>query len=213
MKYFRFRDYPTILIICLFILGCKSDKSAPPKQDELESQKKEVNIIEIITRSMEFQMVDTIPSGWNTFKYYNISHETHFFIFEKLPEEIRIDNYKNELVPPFEKAFEAFDKGNIEDGLKALENIPPWFSDVTVTGGVGLISPKSVAETTIKLDPGIYAMECYIRMPNGKPHAFLGMLKEIIVSENDSGGEEPTADIHLSISSTEGITLTDSISS
>ncbi|WP_262493264.1 hypothetical protein [Mangrovimonas yunxiaonensis] len=37
------------------------------------------NTIDILTRSMEFIMADTITSGWDTFKYDNRANEPHFF--------------------------------------------------------------------------------------------------------------------------------------
>jgi len=48
-------------------------------------------------------------------------------------------------------------------------------------------------------------MECYVKMPNGKFHVSMGMVKEIWVTNEDSGNNPPKADINITISSTEGI--------
>lgn len=48
-------------------------------------------------------------------------------------------------------------------------------------------------------------MECYVKMPNGKFHGSMGMVKPIIVVDTDSGLEPPTATVAINISSTEGI--------
>ena len=64
-----------IIIIMLFSISivaslqsCKSDK----KQNKIEdSPIVKENVINILTEGMDFQMADTITSGWNTFKYKN----------------------------------------------------------------------------------------------------------------------------------------------
>ena len=70
---------------------------------------------------------------------------------------------------------------------------------------------KSTAVTTIHLDSGIYAMECYIRMPNGMAHAFLGMLEEVVVTGERNENEAPKADFEISVSSVDGISFLDTI--
>jgi hypothetical protein len=198
-----------ICFLALLFVSCKADMKNSKKGEQNENISD--SIIDVVTEGMEFQMMDSIPSGWNTFRYHNRSQEPHFFIFEKLPEGIRIDNYKNELVPPFIRATELLLEGNSEEGYKEFENIPNWFWDVKVSGGVSLISPNTTGESTVFLEPGIYAMECYVRMPNGMAHAFFGMLKEVVVTDSKSTLHEPSADYDISIASTEGITFNDSV--
>ena len=205
-----FHALPLAFLAILF-LNCKSDKKS--NQESIKAKTISKQVIDVITEGMEFQMVDSISSGWNTFKYHNKSQEVHFFILEKFPEGIRIDNYKNELIPPFKKATELLLEGKIEEGLKEFDNIPAWFSKLEESGGVGLISPNTIGETTIYLDPGIYAMECYIRMPNGMAHVYYGMLKEVIVTKEKSSSIKPESTIKLSISSKGGIVLKDSVTS
>ena len=205
------RPLGAIISMLLIALWCCQPKNKDYDNDIANPSSASENIIEVETNSMEFRLPKKIKSGWNTFRYTNNSNETHFFILEKLPPGIRIDNYKNELVPPFMDAFKLFDNGDVEAGLKELEKIPPWFSNVEVAGGVGLISPKSTAVTTIHLDSGIYAMECYIRMPNGMAHAFLGMLEEVVVTGERNENEAPTADFEISVSSVDGISFLDTI--
>ena len=200
----------SILIIAL--TSCKNDKGDNPgqKKNTTEANNTE-NTIEVVTNEMDFQIPSRIKSGWTTFKYNNKSSETHFFIFEKMPEGITIDNYNNELVPPFKAAFNYLINDEVEKAMKEFENIPAWWNDVKLGGGVGLISPKNIAESTIYMHPGTYVMECYVRMPNGMPHAFYGMLKEIEVTEETNNMQEPSYDHSISISSEEGITFLDSI--
>ncbi len=200
----------TILLIS--IASCKNQKENGLNQNEDASTIKDsINVVEVVTNNMDFQIPETLKSGWTTFKYNNKSKETHFFIFEKMPEGITMENYENELVPPFKAAFNHLLNDETEKAMKEFEKIPAWWNDVKLGGGVGLISPKKVAESTIYMRPGTYIMECYIRMPNGMPHAFYGMMKEILVTDEKNNNKEPFSNHQISISSEEGITFQDSL--
>jgi hypothetical protein len=191
-------------MIMLTAVGCKTENK---NETKIENQSETFNneTISIITRGMEFQMVDTIPSGWNTFKYENLSNETHFVVFEKYPEGKTIDSTESQVFPVFDKGMDLINEGNMEEGFAAFNSLPAWFFNVEFTGGVGLVSPKEKAVSTINLDSGRYLIECYVKMKNGKFHSVMGMYKEIIVSDNSSDIAEPNATVEVNISSEKGI--------
>jgi hypothetical protein len=83
--------------------------------------------------------------------------------------------------------------------------LPEWFGQIVFTGGSGMVSPNHTSITTVKLEPGLYIIECYVKMASGKFHTSMGMAKELIVRDKDSGNSPPKADIAITISSTEGI--------
>ena len=207
---FKYKDsiiiFTTLLLIIL--TSCKEKKESIPVVNEIESKK---NYIEVITNGMDFEMVDEVKSGWTTFKYINKSFEPHFFILEKMPDTLGISTYKKDLFPPFISAFEHFEKGEIEAGKKEFEKIPEWFYKVELAGGVGLTSKKTTSKTTLFLEPGTYVMECYMRMPNGMPHTFMGMIKELKVSKESNHNIQPKAEYTISLSSEKGISFTDSL--
>ena len=95
--------------------------------------------------------------------------------------------------------------------LQNLEHFPPGLAKSNFRW-TGLISPNHVADTTLKLNSGYYIIECYVKMSNGIFHTSMGMAKELIVSDTNSGNEKPKADIDIEISSTDGIVFNDSIS-
>ena len=197
--------------LLLFVLTtCKEKKAAQTEENEKVSKN---NYVEVITNGMDFEMVDEINSGWTTFKYINKSFEPHFFILEKMPDTLGLETYKKDLFPPFTSAFEYFEKGEIEAGMKEFEKIPEWFSKVELAGGVGLTSKKTTSKSTIFLEPGTYVMECYVRMPNGMPHTFMGMVKELKVREETNSNVAPKADYTIDVESTKGITFIDSLES
>jgi len=206
MKTFNQKEYVKFillfLLVLLFVISCKNDKKTM-EAAKVEPEKE--SVIEISTDAMEFNTVDTITSGWNTFRYKNNSNETHFFLLEKYPEGKSIYNSKNEVFPVFDRGMDLINLGKTEEGYAAFNDLPAWFFEVEISGGSGLISPKNTSETTLKLESGNYLMECYVKMPNGKFHASMGMVKSIVVKEEDSGNSPSESLINLAISSTEGI--------
>jgi hypothetical protein len=194
--------------LLLVLVSCKKNKQTKPSENDVEIQK---NYLQVITNAMDFEMVDEVKSGWTTFNYINKSNEPHFFILEKMPDTLGIETYKKDLFPPFTLAFEHFEKGEMEAGMKEFEKIPEWFYKVELAGGVGLTSKKTTSKSTIFLEPGTYVMECYVRMPNGMPHTFMGMVQELKVSEETNGNKAPKADYNIDIASEKGITFVDSL--
>lgn len=200
----------SLSFIFLLIQSCKNDKKqAQPNSVEVEKE----NVIEIITENMDFQMPDTITSGWNTFRYKNLSPQTHFFLVDKYPEGKTSEDAENLVAPVFDSAMKLITEGETEEGFAEFSNLPEWFSEVEFVGGSGLLSPGKVGETVLNLKPGKYIIECYVKMSNGVFHTSMGMTKDLVVSEIDSGNREIMADIEINISSTDGIVFNDSISS
>ncbi|WP_373398304.1 hypothetical protein V8V91_00630 [Algoriphagus halophilus] len=112
------------MLALVAITSCNEKKDS----SELESiVEKKDNYVEVITNVMDFETVDEIKSGWTTFHYLNKSQDSHFFIFEKMPDTLGLYTYKQDLFPPFISAFEHFEKGEIEEGMKEFEQIPQWF--------------------------------------------------------------------------------------
>ncbi len=210
---YYFKHLYTILLL-LFIpialvslQSCKSDK----KQENKEV--KEDNTIVIITENMDFQMPDTIMSGWNTFRYKNMSPQTHFFLVDKYPEGKTLKDIDSLIMPYFDSGMKLINEGKPDEGFAEFGKLPEWFSEVKFLGGSGLISPGYEGTTMINLESGFYIVECYVKMSNGVFHTSMGMVKELIVSDIASGNTELIADINIDISSTEGIVFNDSITS
>jgi hypothetical protein len=194
----------------LFMQSCKTDKKQE-KSNIVEVEKE--NVIEIITKNMDFQMLDTIPSGWNTFRYKNLSPQTHFFLVDKYPDGKTSEDAENLVAPVFDSAMKLITEGKTEEGYAEFAKLPEWFSEVVFVGGSGLLSPNQVGETTLNLKPGKYIIECYVKMSNGVFHTSMGMTKDIIVTKTDSGNKELIADIDIIVSSADGIEFNNSISS
>jgi hypothetical protein len=122
-----------ILVMTIsFFFNCKNEAKSEAESDPIVENTSKV--IDIVTLSMEFQMPDTIPSGWNTFKYNNKANETHFFRFVKLPEGITVENFINEADPVFEEGMDLINAGKPEEGFAAFGKMPEWFSSAIPSG-------------------------------------------------------------------------------
>lgn len=192
------------------IQSCKTEQKQTKNNADLADRE---NVIEIVTRNMDFQMQDTIPSGWNTFRYKNQSPQTHFFMVDKYPEGKTSEDAEKLVAPVFDSAMKLLTEGKTEEGYAQFGNLPEWYAEVVIHGGSGLVSPGQVAETTLKLAPGKYILECYVKMSNGTFHTSMGMTKDLVVSAANSGNEALKADIDISISSSDGIEFNDTIPS
>ena len=183
--------------------ACKDTK----KNEETGTISAEVKdkAIEITTEAMEFQAPDTIPSGWNTWRYINKSDQPHFILIDKHLDSITVEDFEAQVLPPFGEGITLMYQGKNDEAMQAFGKLPPWFSETYWPGGVGLISPGHTAETTLKLDPGHYIIECYVKMENGMFHTNMGMYKPLVVSNEKSDVVEPKADIAINISSGAGI--------
>lgn len=201
----------TIYVIFLFVMVSYSCKKNNTTSKNVAVDIPEDEIIEIVSNHMDFQMPDSISSGWHTFKYDNRSDETHFFLVDKYPEGISIENMEKEVGPVFQKGMDLIIEGKPEEGIEAFNQLPEWFFNVVFVGGSGLLSPKSSSLTTLNLEPGYYIIECYVKMPNGTFHSNMGMVKSLIVTSEVSTvtPAEPTNEIL--ISSGEGIVVKDSV--
>ncbi|MGB5402946.1 MAG: hypothetical protein WBN13_03135 [Robiginitalea sp.] len=193
----------TGVALLLAITSCK--QNTKEKSETIVPAEEAPAAIQVTTKSMEFFAPDTIPSGWNTFVYKNLSTEPHFILLDKYPEGITIENTMKEVAPAFEEGMSLIMEGKMEESMEAFGKLPQWFTQVVFSGGTGLISPGKTAVTTVKLDPGYYIMECYVRMPDGTFHTSMGMAKELIVKADDSGMMPPEYNMQIDIRGQSGI--------
>ncbi|SDB44121.1 hypothetical protein SAMN03097699_1361 [Flavobacteriaceae bacterium MAR_2010_188] len=206
-----------VLVTCTLIFSCKSDKKEDAYNADMTAEETDSNAeknyykdgeLEVITEAMEFYTADTINSGWNRIVYKNESPEVHFIMMDLYPSDtITMDHVKNELLPPFDEGMAQIMKGDIDSAMVAFGGLPSWFGKIRFLGGTGLISPGEVATSTIKLEPGKYLMECYVKMANGEWHTSHGMAKFIHVKEDATSLTPPMENHTISVSSTKGIQM------
>jgi hypothetical protein len=180
----------TCTILSSVILIFYSCVSSPPK-----------NIVEVTARHYRFEMPDSIPCGWTTFKLKNMDSCEHFMYISLIPDSISFDTYHLKVSRPFDIIFDSIKAGKskAEAGAMFGKLFPSWFfTDVKVMGGTGIISSGKTAVTTIKLIPGKYEVECYIKM-NGVFHSSMGMHHALYVTNDSISAIPPDANVDITL--------------
>jgi hypothetical protein len=156
-------------------------------------------VVDVTSTGMNLQVPAEIPSGWTTFRFNNRSGVTHFFLVERLPEGKTVEDSRAEVVPVFQAAMDLIVAGDPGAGFAEFANLPDWFPGIVFGGGPGLTAPGRTAETTLFLEPGTYAIECYVKTADGTFHSSLGMIEGLTVTEASSGGSEPKPTLDVTI--------------
>ena len=200
------------------LFSCEKDQlpqdiiiDAQARYDMTEAKKATNKVVEVVTTHMDLEMPASIASGWTTFRYLNNSHNPHFFLIQKLPGDKTVEDSKAEVVPVFQEGMDFIGVGDWDNALTAFGKLPAWSAEIIYWGGVGLLSPNEVAESTVYLEPGNYAVECYVKNSNGVFHSYNGMITGLVVTSNDNGYTEPKPTMEVSISSTEGIKFNEKV--
>lgn len=216
------RGLTVLSILFLGFTSCKNQKkehkdlvqSTGNNEDLLYLMPGPDNLVEVTTTAMDFQVSDTLLSGWTTFRYYNKSPMVHFFNLRSLPvvegEQKRVEDAYKETIGIFRDVSKAVNEGNSEEASRLLKELPPWFYQQVSYGGVGLLSSGKTGQSVSYLEPGVYLMECYIRT-GGIWHGELGMFKEVIVKEEKAEASPPDPTVAINISDEKGIEVNEKI--
>lgn len=183
--------------LTLFITGMLISCSG----SETETAAKVVNV-----KAMDFafEAPDSIVSGWTTFQMENVGQQEHFFYVYRLPENKSFDQFIEEFAMPFGAVWTEYASGDIsreETEAKMASELPGWyFTDVVPGGGVALTEPGATSKATVKLEPGLHVIECYVKMPDGRWHTEMGMSQPMVVTDDSTSATPPAADATLTLS-------------
>lgn len=155
--------------------------------------------VEINAFDYAFAAPDTIPPGWTRFRMTNHGEEEHFMLINPISEGIELADYRK-AVDLLQELHNRYDSGEINKE-KIYEIIGNSLGEadekVGYAGGPGLISIGQSVEATTFLEPGRYIIECYVRTPEGIQHNQLGMMRELIVSNEESMTTAPESDYEI----------------
>ncbi len=157
------------------------------------------NVVNATAKDFRFEMVDSIHSGWTTFRLKNMGHAEHFFLLSLLPDTISFEDYKTKVGRPFDIVFDSLKAGSSKaDAINLLvQLIPSWyFVSVKQMGGTGILAAGNTTQITLNLVPGTYVMECYIK-EQGVFHTALGMIRPVTVMEEVSDMKPPEANVNV----------------
>jgi len=134
----------------------------------------EANVVEIRGDEYAFVMPDSIEGGWTTLKLENTGEEPHEFALAKIGGDHTLADVRAVL----------------DDPRTQRQGPPSW---VTIRAGIPTLRPGATASLTQRLEPGRYALICFLDGPDGRPHFHDGMIRVVEVGD-DAGAEPPAAD-------------------
>lgn len=196
------------------VLGMALAACAPgePEEETSVAEDSPPSVVEVVARGLTLEAPAEVPAGWTTFRFRNESPMVHFALIERLPEGQGLASQQEEVAPVFQAGLDLLSAGEVDAAMAKFGELPPWFGEVLFFGGPGLLSPGRTASATVRLEPGTYLIECYVKTAgifhsyNPDPDVY-GMVHEFTVTSAASEALEPTADLRLTISSTDGITM------
>ncbi len=218
------------LLMAIFLSACQKENLSNEEPSVNELNIHSANLVKVTSTGLNFNAPEEIPAGWNTFTYMNKTSGTHFFSIAKMPDGKGLEDYEVDVSEPFQSGMDYYREGNFlrafstqdqvdemyESGeleepitVDGFGTIAPWYGQVSMHGGPGLISPGETATTTAYLEPGTYIIECYVKTQDGVFHSYDGkMIKEITVT-GDASYEDlnPTVDVSVEISTDNGIDM------
>ncbi len=188
------------LVLLAFTVACQSSEPPDETSPVVETP---THVVDIVARDYVFEGPTEILSGWTTFRMQNAGAEEHF-ILTRLPEGKTLQDYGPEVGSVFGSVMQQLEAGTIdkaEAGAMLGRDLPDWYKTSAVyMGGPGFVAPGHTAETTVKLDPGTYVAECYVKTADGVFHVALGMALPIVVTAEESEAAEPEADVDVTVS-------------
>jgi hypothetical protein len=173
-----------ILAAAITLASCRSDKpsgdaspasDAPPGAGQADAAGGP-NVVTVTTSDYKFEAPDEIPAGLTAFHLVNRGPSLHHIQLMKFEDGKTLDDF-----------------------LTALrgEHPPTW---ATLAGGP---APPEVGDTSISieaLEPGNYALICFIPSADGMPHVAKGMSRALkVVGPRRAAAPEPTADIVVTL--------------
>lgn len=139
------------------------------------------NVVHVTAKDYTLTALDTIPAGLTTLHLMNEGKEAHQAQLIKLTDG---KTYADMLA-----------------GMKAMKPGAPPPSWIVPAGGPNAAPPGGTSATTQTIEPGNYALVCYIPAADGVPHIAKGMTRGlVVVSSTVAAAPEPTATTTLTLS-------------
>lgn len=186
-----------------------STASVPGSPGEAVSEPNVLEVRAVGRASFEIETAQ-IPAGWTTLRFVNASDVVHFVLVERMPvvdgEQKSVADSRAEVVPVFQNLMDDIN-GRAPRFPDLGFELPDWYGEVDLLGGPGLTSPGETGEVTLRLEPGTYVLECYVKMTDGTFHSTAGMVEGLTVTEGVSGAQPPSADGRISVSREDGIEM------
>jgi uncharacterized cupredoxin-like copper-binding protein len=138
----------------------------------------EPRVVTVVARDFAFEAPDRVAAGLVTFRLQNRGQTLHHM------QLVRLDGGKT--------------LQDVYAALQAGGPPPTWMHEA---GGPNAPDPGSDANATVLLQPGTYAILCFVDIPDRVPHVMKGMAKQITVTPAvaPAAMTAPTGDVTLTL--------------
>lgn len=157
-------------IALLVALGISSQANAAPDSDYPE--------VVITTADYTFTAPAEVQSGLVSVTIENDGKEPHHAQLARLKEGVTIEQFQSAL----------------QEGLEKAVPMVNW------VGGPSMVDAGGTSTVTLRLEPGIHMLLCFVPDPSGVPHIAHGMAGAMTVIAGEAQEtEEPTADLTVDL--------------
>lgn len=166
------RKFTIGLLICACVACAPKEQKPADSATASAAAVQSPNVVQVTASDFAFQMPDSIPSGMTTLVLNNSGTTLHHVQLLRLKDGKRV--------------------ADLEAGLKSMKPTdppPPWIEEA---GGVNTPEPGGQSSATLMIEPGTYAVVCFVDTPDKVPHLMKGMIKELTVTPS-SGSVAATA--------------------
>jgi len=135
-------------------------------------------VVTVVARDFAFEAPDQVPAGLVTFRLENRGQALHHM------QLMRLDGGKT--------------LQDVYASLQAGGPPPAWLHEV---GGPNAPDPGADANATVLLQPGTYALLCFVDIPDHVPHVMKGMARLLTVTPAlaPAAMAVPTGDVTLTL--------------
>ncbi len=176
----RVQRVPLAMLAGLAIASCSSDKppaAAAGAPDSAPVASAAPPAVTVIASDYSFDAPAELPAGLTTFRLVNRGPSIHHVQLVKLNEGKTVDDFMA--------------------ALKAGGPPPKW---ATMEGGPNPPEIGDTSSTAVALEPGNYAMLCFVPGSDGIPHVAKGMVRPLTVTAGTGAtAAEPEADVVMKL--------------
>ncbi|HSA55317.1 MAG TPA: hypothetical protein VLE53_06410 [Gemmatimonadaceae bacterium] len=176
-----------VVMATLVACGGGESESADSADSATTAAAAAPNVVTFTASDFAFDAPDTIPAGLTTIRLVNRGPELHH------AQLVRFNEGKT-----------------LADFMQALQAggpPPAWAEEM---GGPNPPAPGEESNATQNLEPGNYAVVCFVDTPDKVPHVAKGMMKAFTVVPSTSTAGEPAADVTMRLADYT-FTLSDSL--
>ena len=174
-------DSRSLLPLVALLAACATkdaSKSANASDSKTAVAAAKPHQMTVVATDYKFDAPDEVPAGMMTIHLVDNGSELHHVAFVKLNDGKSVTD--------------------IEQAMKTNGPMPSWAVDY---GGVNPPHPGGgMATTTQMLEPGNYALMCFVPSADGVPHFAKGMVRPLTVTASkDASTPAPVADIDMTL--------------